>query len=343
MTARVSVCIPVWNDSQWLPGAIESVLAQDHHDWELIIGDNASDEDVGAVVARYQDPRIRFHRFDSHTDLYESFNRVCQLSRFEWVQLLSADDRLLPHCLSRIASRIDAHPASAGPVAMVLSDCYRVDPDGEPADEQYFGHQRVMPIPDGTYDAAGWFDVMAYPGQSPWNNGSIAFSRAILERTGWYHPEVGWSADTELVLRVAAYGAVIYIDEKLLRYTVRGSSDASSRNRRLLASGAPETPMQTAWRFALRTHERFREIAPAQRARIENLIARSHIQRALQHRTVPGRGRRGAASDVWTAFASSPGLVRSPWHVGTSLLAVIAPASTVRWTVERLAAHRRGR
>jgi glycosyltransferase involved in cell wall biosynthesis len=55
--ARISVAIPVWNDSRWLPGAIESVLAQTYQNWELVIGDNASSEDLAGIVSRYADPR----------------------------------------------------------------------------------------------------------------------------------------------------------------------------------------------------------------------------------------------------------------------------------------------
>lgn len=47
--AHVSVFIPVWNDTSWLPRAIQSVVQQSHADWELVIGDNASTEDVEAV------------------------------------------------------------------------------------------------------------------------------------------------------------------------------------------------------------------------------------------------------------------------------------------------------
>ena len=102
MTVRISVCIPVWNECEWLPGAIESVLTQDYNDWELVISDNASEEDLASIVARFGDPRIRYHRFAEHVDVYESFNRACQLCNFEWVQPLSADDRLNPDCLNAV-------------------------------------------------------------------------------------------------------------------------------------------------------------------------------------------------------------------------------------------------
>src|SRR5215471_5386343 len=101
--ARISVFIPVWNEAAWLPRAIESVVQQTYPHWELIIGDNASDDDLAAVAARFPDDRIRYHRWTGHTSIFENFNRTMLLCRNEWVQLLCADDRILPHCLATLA------------------------------------------------------------------------------------------------------------------------------------------------------------------------------------------------------------------------------------------------
>ena len=94
MTPRFSIFIPVWNGAAWIGGAIESVLAQTYTEWELVIGDNASTDGVATVVGRYTDPRIRLHRWPTHTDLCENFNRTMLLCRSEWVQPLGVDDRL---------------------------------------------------------------------------------------------------------------------------------------------------------------------------------------------------------------------------------------------------------
>ncbi len=130
---RFSVYIPIWNEGGWLPRAIESVLAQTYPDWELIVGDNASDDDLATIVARYPDPRIRYVRWPRHVPMSENHNRTMLLGRFEWQHALSADDRMHSTALEAIAERIRASDATGRPV-MVVGACRRVDEHGDPTD-----------------------------------------------------------------------------------------------------------------------------------------------------------------------------------------------------------------
>jgi len=81
MTPRFSIFIPVWNGAHWVSAAIESVLAQTYPNWELVIGDNASSDDLKAILSRYADPRIQLHQWPTHTDVCENFNRTMLLCR----------------------------------------------------------------------------------------------------------------------------------------------------------------------------------------------------------------------------------------------------------------------
>ena len=60
---RVSVMIPTYNRGDMLVGAIESVLAQSYADFEIIVVDDGSTEDIAAVVAPYGD-RVRYTRIE---------------------------------------------------------------------------------------------------------------------------------------------------------------------------------------------------------------------------------------------------------------------------------------
>jgi glycosyltransferase involved in cell wall biosynthesis len=120
-TTPISVFIPVRNDGHWLPGAIESVLRQTYANWELVIGDNGSTEDIGAIVARYDDPRIRYHRFDRSVSILESWNRTARLARHPWIQSLPADDRITTDCLERLATAIEWYTPRVPRLVMTLS------------------------------------------------------------------------------------------------------------------------------------------------------------------------------------------------------------------------------
>ena len=307
MPVRVLRFIPVYNDARWLAGAIDSVLAQTHQDWELVIGDNASERDLAAIVAGYTDERIRYQRWDTHTDFVDNHNRTITLCRFEWLQLLSADDRLHPECLARMATRIEALAAQGTKPAMVATACRPIDEDGKPATFEFSGSWNIKHLPDGLYDGRAWLHHVAAPGQVPWNVGSLAVGRHVADVIGgFFRVEIGLSVDIDMALRVGAYGPVAYIDEPLLDYTVRGGGI----NRELARKDRARARMTTQGRVlisGLAVHEARREVGDDERKYVKKMIGQSFIGRALQHRYVPdGGGRRGALGNVARAFRHDP-------------------------------------
>lgn len=340
--ARFSIFIPVWNDTQWLPGAIESVVSQTYQDWELAVGDNASSEDIEGVVTRIGDERVRYHRWETHTDILENFNRTALLCRNEWVQFLGADDRLRPRCLERMAAALAAAPANR-PIAMVLTACRRVDQHGRSADRVWYGSKPKVAVKEGVYDAPSWLKIITSDGNPPWNVGSVAIARGVINESGGYiRPEVGLSSDVEMEFRASAYGDVVYVDEPLLDFMVRPDSDGPERLLVNRARGDPRTVIGAALLAGLSVHEHRREVAPQERARVYSAIARSHLQRAAQHRVLPsGLGRSGALRDVWRAILSSPRTVLTPSNLAYGVAAIAAPRAILEIAKDRLSSRHR--
>src|SRR5918994_3496665 len=56
--ALVSVVIPCYNQAHFLGEAIESVLAQSHPNFELIVVDDGSPDNTTEVAARYPEVRL---------------------------------------------------------------------------------------------------------------------------------------------------------------------------------------------------------------------------------------------------------------------------------------------
>ena len=77
---KISVCIPAYNRVEVLPDLLDSVLAQDYDDYEVVIVDDCSPqrEEIRAVIERYaaKSPRIRYFEnernlgYDANNDKY---------------------------------------------------------------------------------------------------------------------------------------------------------------------------------------------------------------------------------------------------------------------------------
>jgi hypothetical protein len=119
--AKVSVCIPTYNHAQFIGAAIESVLKQTFQDFEIIVTDNASQDNTAEVVECYasHDPRIRYVRNPSNLGMVGNWNLCLSLATGEYLQLLCSDDLLEPDCLAVLSGLFDQHPSAA------LASCAR--------------------------------------------------------------------------------------------------------------------------------------------------------------------------------------------------------------------------
>jgi ADP-heptose:LPS heptosyltransferase len=113
MSCTLSVLIPTYNYGRYLPEAIESVLAQDFADFEIIISDDASTDDSTAVIRRYaaQDPRIRGQFHPVNLGMVANWNWCLEQARGDYIKYLGGDDCLASrHALGRMVAKLDAHP-----------------------------------------------------------------------------------------------------------------------------------------------------------------------------------------------------------------------------------------
>jgi ADP-heptose:LPS heptosyltransferase len=113
MSCTLSVLIPTYNYGRYLPEAIESVLAQDFADFEIIISDDASTDDSAAVIRRYaaKDPRVRGQFHPANLGMVSNWNWCLEQARGDYIKYLGGDDCLASrHALGRMVASLDAHP-----------------------------------------------------------------------------------------------------------------------------------------------------------------------------------------------------------------------------------------
>lgn len=109
---KFSITIPAYKQ-KYLYEAIESCLAQTYKDFELIIVDDASPEDLKSVVDRFQDSRIRYYRNEKNCGalhVVDNWNICLGYTKGDYVICMGDDDRLLPNCLEEYSKLIDKYP-----------------------------------------------------------------------------------------------------------------------------------------------------------------------------------------------------------------------------------------
>lgn len=92
---KFSVLLPTRNRLELLRYAIESVRRQDDADWEIVVSDNASEEDIAGYVRSLGDPRIRYFRTGSFVPVTDNWNNALDKSTGDYVVMLGDDDCLM--------------------------------------------------------------------------------------------------------------------------------------------------------------------------------------------------------------------------------------------------------
>ena len=105
---KFSVLIPTRNRLELLRFAVESVRRQDVTDWELVIADNDSAEDVEGFVASLRDERIQYLRSHQFISVTENWNRALAASSGDYFVMLGDDDCLLSGYFRRMGELIRA-------------------------------------------------------------------------------------------------------------------------------------------------------------------------------------------------------------------------------------------
>ncbi|WP_166519614.1 glycosyltransferase family 2 protein [Elizabethkingia argenteiflava] len=109
---KVSFIVPAYK-AKFLKKAIESILAQSFSDFELIIVDDASPENIRQIVSGFDDARISYFRNEHNigeTSLVKQWNHCLQYAKGEYLILAADDDLYAPRFLEQCLALAEKYP-----------------------------------------------------------------------------------------------------------------------------------------------------------------------------------------------------------------------------------------
>lgn len=198
----VLVVIPSYNYAQYLPEAIDSVLAQTYPKIEVIVVDDGSTDESILTLKQYSS-RIRYIR-QKNQGVAAARNRGIHQSVGELIAFLDADDYWLPLKIERQVEQFIKTPD----LGMVHCGVIEVDEATGLEVKRLDGQQG---------DVADELLLLQRPVILGGGSGLMA-QRAILEEIEGFDTRLSTSADWDLCYRIARKYRVGFVAELLVKY-----------------------------------------------------------------------------------------------------------------------------
>lgn len=105
---KISVIVPVYNVEKYLNECVDSILAQTFTDFELILVDDGSRDNSGAICDEYasKDERISVIHQENQGQA-ASRNTAVAIAKGEWIHFVDSDDLIHPQMLEILYSAVD--------------------------------------------------------------------------------------------------------------------------------------------------------------------------------------------------------------------------------------------
>ncbi len=215
LTPKVSVCIPVYNGSDYISESIESVLAQTYKEFQLIVVDNCSTDNTEKIIRNFHDHRLTYIRNKQNLGLLGNFNRCLELSKGEYVCIWHHDDVMLPDNLKFKVHLLDEYPE----VGFVHSNLITIDDKGSVvAPEIWYEGSRRDYIEDGLTAFKKFLSYL--PRGASIFIGAVLSRRSCYEKVGEFSPEVPHYLDSEMWMRMMLFYKIACIGTPLVKYRI---------------------------------------------------------------------------------------------------------------------------
>ncbi len=216
----ISVVLPIYNHAYLAAASIESIQAQTYRNWELIIVNDGSSDNLDEVVAPYlSDKRIRYLK-QPNQKLPKALTNGFSFATGELLTWTSADNHMRPEMLERLSAFLRSHED----VAMVYADYMTIDEKGEPMTAEWFRPQNKFSPNDAELHLPRTTEMLNVV-RDNFIGASFMYRRSALEIIGEYDPQLGVE-DYDYWMRINSLLKIAHLgtDEILYEYRVHDNS-----------------------------------------------------------------------------------------------------------------------
>ncbi len=216
---KFSITIPAFK-AAYLRECIDSILVQTYKDFELIIVNDASPEDLTSIVKSFDDPRIRYYINEKNCgaiNVVDNWNKCLSYATGEYIICMGDDDKLLPNCLEEYIKLINKYPNLG---------VYHAWTEIIDENSCVIQMQEARPLHEGVYSMMWerWRGRLQYIGD-------FLFDRKLLvSNGGFYKLPLAWGADDISVYIAAQNKGIANMQVPGFQYRVNSNTITSTGN-----------------------------------------------------------------------------------------------------------------
>lgn len=201
----VSVCLLTYKRAQLLPQTLETLLAQEHADFELIINDDCSPDQTEAVCRELErrDSRVRYVKNPENLRYANNQNAAILRARYEHVAIVHDADLYEPQLLTRWTQALVQQPSAA----LVFSAAKYMNLDREVKGTHFHPYGPLIPGRELLDDMLTRADSPIY--------GIVMVRRSRVLEAGPFDPRIPTLADVDMWMRLLSRYDAAYVPEPL--------------------------------------------------------------------------------------------------------------------------------
>ncbi|RJO60865.1 glycosyltransferase family 2 protein [candidate division WS5 bacterium] len=207
-----SAIIATFNRAEMLREAIQSVLDQTFHDFELIVVDDFSSDNTKDVVDSFRDGRITYIVNDHLKGNSGARNAGIFRAQGEWVAFLDDDDTWLPEKLEKVYEKITSSDDSIG---LIYTGFVFYDFDAR--------RQISIHVPE----KKGWIQSDLIFSSCIGTPSAVSVRADILKRIEGFDERINHYEDGELYVRIAGLSKIEYVTDVLTLYRTSNKDKVS--------------------------------------------------------------------------------------------------------------------
>ena len=212
----LSILMPVYNSATYLRQAIESVLAQDYQDFELLLLDDGSTDESVEILRSIKDTRLRILVDGQNLRQPYRYNQGVRLAQGKYIAIMHSDDIALPARFATQIAFLEKNPTydMLGSFAKIIQ--------GENLTTRHIGTA-------GEGQLLQLFCLF----NSPFIHPTMLFRREVLEQNP-YNTSFTTAEDYELWSRLLAKYKAINIPKSLLQLRIHPLKNAKRHKQQQL-------------------------------------------------------------------------------------------------------------